>query len=235
MKLEQLRRELRKKADPKRAKLVQRYFKTGPGQYGEGDVFLGLIMADTRSAAKKFKDLPLVDIKKLLRSKIHEERQVALLILVHIFQTHEERRGEIYDLYLSHTKYVNNWDLVDISAHKIVGPWLEGKSRAVLTKLAKSKSLWERRIAVLSTFHFIAKGESKDALKISKLLLKDKHDLIHKAVGWMLREVGKRCSVKEEEDFLKKHYRMMPRTMLRYAIERFPEKKRQGYLLGKVS
>lgn len=235
MQLEQLRRELKKKADPKRAKLLQGFFKTGPGEYGEGDVFLGITVPESRKTAKKFKDLPLADVKKLLKSKYHEERLVALLILVHVFQSEEKKREAIYAFYLKNTKYINNWDLVDLSAHKIVGPWLEDKPRAILTELAKSKNLWERRIAILSTFHFINKGDCKDALRIAKMLLHDKHDLIHKAVGWMLREVGKRCSMKEEEDFLRKHYREMPRTMLRYAIERFPEKKRQGYLKGTIS
>lgn len=234
MTLTQFRKELKKKANPKKAKFLQGFFKTGPGEYAEGDVLLGITVPESRKLAKQFKDLPLRDVKKMLESKFHEERLIALLLLVHRFQKEEDRRKEIYDFYLKHTKYINNWDLVDLSAHKIVGPWLEDKPRAILTKLAKSKSLWERRIAMLSTFHFIMQGDNKDALHIAKILLKDEHDLIHKAVGWMLREVGKR-SMKDEEDFLKKHYKVMPRTMLRYAIEKFPEKKRQAYLKGTIS
>ena len=233
-KIDEVRKELKSKASPETAKNLQRFFKTGPGEYGEGDIFLGLKVGGSREIAKKYQDLSLKETEKLLHSKIHEERLVALLILIHKFQTDkEDLKEKIFKLYLKNTKYINNWDLVDLSAHKIIGEYLRDKSKKILYKLAKSENLWERRIAVLSTFHFIANNEFKESLKISKLLLKDKHDLIHKAVGWMLREIGKRSLVTEEK-FLKTHYKKMPRTMLRYAIERFPEKKRQAYLKGKI-
>ena len=172
--------------------------------------------------------------EKLLHSKFHEERLIALFVLIHKFERGEESlRKKIFNLYLKNTKYINNWDLIDLSAPKIVGAYLFDKPRDVLYKLAKSKSLWEKRISILSTFYFIRENDFKDTIKVSKILLNDEHDLIHKAVGWMLREVGKRC-LETEEKFLKKHYQKMPRTMLRYAIERFPETKRQAYLRGKV-
>ncbi len=233
-KIDEVRKELKSKASPETAKNLQRFFKTGPGEYGEGDIFLGLKVGGSREIAKKYQDLSLKETEKLLHSKIHEERLVALLILIHKFQTDkEDLKEKIFKLYLKNTKYINNWDLIDLSAHKIIGEYLRNKSKKILYKLAKSENLWERRIAVLSTFHFIGNNEFKESLKISKLLLKDQHDLIHKAVGWMLREIGKR-SLAAEEKFLKIHYKKMPRTMLRYAIERFPEKKRQAYLKGKI-
>lgn len=229
--LANLQRSLKAKTNPKKAKLSQRYFKTGKGEYGEGDVFLGLSSVIMRPIAKKYKDLKLGDIQKLLKSKIHEERQITLLILVSQYQNGSRaEKKQIFDFYLKNTKYINNWDLVDLSAPKIIGDYLLDKNRQILYKLAKSKNLWERRIAVLATFAFIRENEFKEALKISEMLLNDKHDLIHKAVGWMLREVGKK-SQKTLEKFLKTHYRKMPRTMLRYAIERLPETKRR-YFLG---
>ena len=232
--LKGLKKELKNKANPKQAKNLQRFFKTGPGEYGEGDIFLGLKVGGSREIAKKYQDLSLKETEKLLHSKIHEERLVALLILIHKFQTDkEDLKEKIFKLYLKNTKYINNWDLVDLSAHKIIGEYIRNKSKKILYKLVKSENLWERRIAVLTTFHFIGNNEFKESLKISKLLLKDKHDLIHKAVGWMLREIGKRSLVTEEK-FLKIHYKKMPRTMLRYAIERFPEKRRKAYLKGKI-
>ena len=165
---------------------------------------------------------------------MHEERLVALFILIHKFQAGDDKQKEkIFKLYLKNTKYINNWDLIDLSANKIAGEYLINKPKKILYKLAKSKSLWERRIAIMSTFQFIKNNQFEETLKISNLLLKDEHDLIHKAVGWMLREVGKR-SLAIEESFLRKLYKRMPRTMLRYAIERFPEKKRQAYLKGKI-
>ena len=187
-----------------------------------------------RKLVKEYPDLSLKDVKTLLRSKYHEERLLALLILVSKFKKGDvSTRKEIYDLYLKNTSSVNNWDLVDLSAHYIVGPFLTNKSRAPLYRLAKSKSLWQRRIAIMSTFHFIKKGEFSETLKIAEMLLADREDLIHKAVGWMLREIGKR-RLQNEETFLKKHYQKMPRTMLRYAIEKFPEPKRKRYLKGTV-
>lgn len=229
-----LKKELKSKADPKRAEVSKWFFKTGPGEYGEGDIFLGVTVPETRKTAQKFKDIKFSEIKKLLISGIHEERLVALLILVNNFKKGSDgEREKIFKFYLANTKKVNNWDLVDLSAHKIVGAYLLDKSRSILYKLARSRNLWEKRISIISTFAFIGRDDFKDTLKISEILLNDKHDLIHKAVGWALREVGKK-DLKSEENFLKKHYKKMPRTMLRYAIEKFPEKKRKDYLKGRI-
>lgn len=198
-------------------------------------MFLGVTVPQIRSVAKKFQDLELSDLQKLLDSEIHEERLLSLIILVSKYRRADSvEKKAIYDFYLANTARVNNWDLVDLSAGYIVGGYLEGKNKGVLAKLAKSKNIWERRIAMISTFRYIVKGESEEALKIAKILIADKHDLIQKAVGWMLREVGKKCSQETEEVFLKKHYRQMPRTMLRYAIERFDEKLRKRYLNNMV-
>ena len=228
--LKQLRMELKKIADSKKAQVLQRFFKTGKGEYGEGDAFLGVTVPETRKIAQRFSDLTLADIAKLIRSGIHEERLLALLILVHKFEEGDDScRNKIFNFYLKNTKYINNWDLVDLTAPKIVGAYLVNRPRGILYKLAGSKSLWERRIAILATCAFIKVGEFKDALAISRVLLNDPHDLIHKAVGWMLREVGKRSQTAEKQ-FLKKYYKTMPRTMLRYAIERFPERLRKAYL-----
>lgn len=222
-----LKKELKSKADLKRAKISQRFFKTGKGEYAEGDIFLGVIVPEIREIAKKYKDIKLADIESLLHSKIHEERLTALLILVDKYKTTPE---VVYNLYLENTKYVNNWDLVDLSADKIAGEYLFDKPRTILDELAKSKNLWERRIAIMATFNFIKKNEFSETLKLAEILLRDQDDLVHKAVGWMLREIGKR-DLKTEEDFLKKHAAKMPRTMLRYAIEKFPVGKRKQYLL----
>lgn len=259
-----LRKELKAIADPRRAEISLRFFKTGKGEYGEGDVFLGITVPQSRKIAIKFKNLSFPEISKLLHSKIHEERLIALLILVSKFdQTNileNVRMNEkIFNFYLQNTKSINNWDLVDLSADKIVGGFLfargpvglhprptssvallpSGARRgspapatpalSLLVKLAKSKNLWERRIAMIATHAFIKNGRFDTALKIAEILLNDDHDLIQKAVGWMLREVGKR-DFKTEVGFLNKHYRKMPRTMLRYAIEKFPEKLRKEYL-----
>jgi 3-methyladenine DNA glycosylase AlkD len=226
-----LKKELKTKASFKKAKILQRFFKTGPGEYGEGDVFLGVVVPEIRKLVKKYSNPETKEIIKLLHSKIHEERLTALLIMVDKFQT-EKNKENIYNLYLKNTKYINNWDLVDLSAHKIIGEYLLNKSKLILYKLARSRNLWERRISIISTFSFIKDNKFTETLKISRILLNDKHDLIHKAVGWMLREVGKR-DLKIEEEFLKKYYKKMPRTMFRYAIEKFPEKKRKQYLLKK--
>ncbi len=229
-----IQKRLKKIGNPEQAAISQRFFKTGPGEYGEGDIFIGIKVPVLRKLVKEYPDLALKDVKTLLRSKYHEERLLALLILVSKFKKGDVgTRQEIYDLYLKNTSSVNNWDLVDLSAHYIVGPFLTNKSRAPLYRLAKSKNLWERRIAIMSTFHFIKKGEFSETLKIAEMLLADREDLIHKAVGWMLREIGKR-RLQSEETFLKKHYQKMPRTMLRYAIEKFPEPKRKRYLKGTV-
>ena len=227
--LSRFKKELKIKANSKKAKILQRFFKTGPGEYGEGDIFLGIVSSDIKEIAKKYNKLNTKEILKLLHSKIHEERVAALRIMIDKFQKGEQKK--IYNLYLENTKYINNWDLVDLSAHKIIGEYLLNKPKSILYKLAKSKNIWEKRISVISTFTFIRNNEFSETLKIAELLLKDKHDLIHKAVGWMLREVGKR-DLNIEEEFLKKYYKKMPRTMLRYAIERFPEKKRKYYLFN---
>ena len=224
--------EIRKFASPQRRKTNAWFFKTGKGEYGAGDVFIGVSVPDLRRVAKMFSDLTLSEIKKLLQSKIHEERLFALIILTEQFpRSDEKKKKEIYKFYLASTKWVNNWDLVDTSAYKIVGEYLMDKNRAVLVKLANSKNIWERRIAIVSTFQFIRRGQFDDTLNIATILLTDTHDLIHKAVGWMLREVGKKDTV-VLEDFLIKHYKTMPRTMLRYAIERLSATKGQAYLRG---
>jgi len=273
---------LRHQLDPDRAAILQRFFKTGPGEYTEGDKFLGLTVPQLRALAKRYRGLPLRDTSRLLRSPIHEERLLALLLLVQAYRDEDrvvaaflrnaehsskpkdtalhrsaatmarKRQRQIYDLYLRSTKFINNWDLVDCSAEHIVGAFLcshaalpacgrdtaksrqRGDRAPRLQRLARSESLWERRIAVLATFHFIKHGEFAPTLRIARLLLRDEHDLIHKAVGWMLREVGKR-DVAVEEAFLRRHYRQMPRTMLRYAIERLPERRRRCYLKGTIN
>ena len=234
MSVDDIRRRLEKLADKEKAQVLQRFFKTGPGEYGEGDVFLGIKVPELRRLAKEYKGIPLKEAKQLLRSPIHEQRLLALLILIRSFSKGDEgTKKRIYDLYLKNTQYINNWDLVDVSAEHVVGAYLMERSKTPLYGLAKSDSLWERRISILSTFHYIRRGQFSQSLKISKMLLSDKEDLIHKAVGWMLREVGKR-HLPTEEKFLRAHYKRMPRTMLRYAIERFPERKRQRYLKGRI-
>lgn len=221
-------------ADPEIASHSQRFFKTAPGEYGFGDKFLGIRVPVIRQAVKKFEITPLPVTTKLLKSEYHEIRLFALLLLVSHFSNADENGQEkIYNQYLKNTRYINNWDLVDSTAHKIVGAYLENKDRAVLSTLSKSTSLWQRRIAIISTFHFIRKSQFDDTLNISQQLLDDQEDLIHKAVGWMLREVGKRDKA-VETSFLQKHYQTMPRTMLRYAIEKFSQEERQKYLSGKV-
>ncbi len=231
-----IRNELKENSNIEKSEIYRRFFKTGKGEYGEGDVFLGLSVPQTRNIAKKYKDISLPDIRILLGSKIHEERLAALEILSMKYEsknTSEKQKEEIFNFYLSHTKWINNWDLVDLSAEYIIGDFLYDKDKSILYRLAKSENLWERRIAIISTFHFIKRGKFEETLKIAELLMKDQHDLIQKAVGWMLREIGKK-NKKVEEQFLKEHYKNMPRTMLRYAIEKFPEKERKMYLTGKV-
>jgi len=227
-------KELKNLGDPKRVKDYAWFFKTGPGEYGEGDKFLGIRVPILKKVARQFKDLSFSDIRKILKSDIHEHRFVALKILVIRYKDADDiQKKKIVDFYLSNTKCINNWDLVDTSASYILGDYLLSKDKSILYKLAKSKSIWERRVAIISTASFIKQQSYKDTLKIAEILLQDEHDLIHKAVGWMLREVGNR-SLKTEIKFLNKYYRIMPRTMLRYAIERFPEKLRLAYLKGKV-
>lgn len=222
--------ELEKLSNPEDALFLQHYFKTGPGGYGEGDIFRGIRVPVTRKVAKKHADLAIA--KKLIKSSFHEDRLLSLLMLVRLFNRGDDKqRRDIYNYYLKNTRHINNWDLVDSSAEFIVGPYLEDKSRQPLYDLAVSSDLWERRIAIISTFHFIRNKDFEDTFKIADILLEDRHDLIHKAVGWMLREAGKR-DLAAEEAFLQPRYRRMPRTMLRYAIEKFPEEKRLGYLRG---
>jgi len=231
-----LREDLRQAANPQKAKILQRFFKTGPGEYAEGDIFLGVAVPQTRAIIKKYwREISIKETEILLHDKIHEERLAALLILVEKFEKGDEpSRKEIFNLYLANAKFVNNWDLVDLSAPKIVGAYLEDKDKNILLDLAESKNLWERRIAMLATFRFIKNGDAAMALKIAEILINEKEDLIHKAVGWMLREIGKNCGQKIEEDFLRRHYRIMSRTTLRYAIERFDEDTRQTYLTGRI-
>jgi 3-methyladenine DNA glycosylase AlkD len=230
MTAQKIQKYLRRFASKEKAKLLQGFFKTGPGQYGEGDKFLGVMVPNIRRTVQEFAEAPLPEVLKLLRSSFHEERLLALLLLVHKFEKDDDvTRKRIYTLYLKNTRYINNWDLVDLSAPKIVGPWLDRSSRSPLYRFARSKNLWERRIAILATFPYIRKGDFIDALALSETLLADDHDLMHKAVGWMLREVGKK-DVAVLDGFLRKHHGRMPRTALRYAIERFPEAKRKKYL-----
>lgn len=230
--LKQLQKTLRKSADPASAS-NPRFFKTGPGDYAEHDQFMGVTVPVLRKLAKTFEDLSLPDIKKLLQSRFNEERQLALFMLVDRYkQGDSTEKTRIYDFYLKHLAYVNNWNLVDTSAHLIMGAELFNKSnkdKTILKSLALSDNLWERRVSIISTWTFIQNNDFQWTLKITKQLLKDNHDLIHKAVGWMLREVGKK-DVQVLIEFLDQHALKMPRTMLRYAIERFPANERKIYL-----
>ena len=227
-----VRRALRQFASPERAIGVARFFKTGKGEYGEGDVFIGCSVPEQRIVARQFRALSIAAADELLTSKIHEERATALLILVARFNASPDEavRKRIHRLYLKRLPYINNWDLVDSSAEYLVGGWLADKDRGVLDRFARSKHLWTRRVAMLATFHFIKAGSADDALRIAALLLDDRHDLIHKAVGWMLREVGKRVSLTPLRAFLKRHAATMPRTALRYAIERLPAAERAKWM-----
>jgi 3-methyladenine DNA glycosylase AlkD len=234
MTIQKIKKRLEQIANKEKAEFLQQFFKTGPGEYGEGDVFIGVKVPDLRKVAKDFRDMAIKDVIVLLESAVHEERLLALLILVSKYaKGNETAKKEIYKLYLNKTKFINNWDLVDVTAHHIVGDYLMNKNKDPLFSLARSEDLWERRIAIMATFYFIRNERYEETLKIAKTLLDDKEDLIHKAVGWMLREVGKK-DMATEETFLKQHYKEMPRTMLRYAIEKFPEPKRQKYLKGRV-
>jgi len=230
MSLTELKKEIKKAAKPADAVILQRFFKTGKGEYGEGDKFVGIKVPVLRAIAKNFYSLELDDIKDLITSPVHEERMISLFILIQKFAKADDKLKEkIFKLYLKNTRTINNWDLVDLSAPQIVGGYLMDKERTILYELAVSKSLWEKRISMLATFTFIKKGSFNDTIEIAKILLSDKHDLIQKAVGWMLREVGKR-DMETEEEFLKEYYKVMPRTMLRYAVEKFPEDKRKFYM-----
>jgi len=226
--LSELRKELKENADPEQAKNLQRFFKTGKGEYGEGDIFLGIKVPVQRKICKDFTEIDLDEIQELLNSDIHEERMCALFILVSKYKKAENKK-QIFEFYMKNYNNINNWDLVDLSAPNIPGNYLLDKPKNILYEFANSDNLWKKRIAILSTFAFIKEKKFDDSLKIAELLLNDKHDLIHKAVGWMLREIGKRDK-QVEEIFLNKHVSKMPRTMLRYAIEKFPESERKAYL-----
>ena len=232
--IKQIMNKLRELSDNDIATHSQRFFKTGKGEYGEGDRFLGIRVPTIRKCVKEYREISLEDTLKILKSPFHEARLLALLILVAKYSAAKmgSEKDAIHRLYRSHTKFINNWDLVDCSAEHIVGAHLYSKDRKPVYQLVGSKSLWDRRIGIMSTFYFVKREDFSDTLAIAELLLHDKEDLIHKAVGWMLREVGKR-SMNAEERFLAKHYKEMPRTMLRYAIEKLPESERLAYLHGK--
>jgi 3-methyladenine DNA glycosylase AlkD len=230
----EIRRRLMAHADPGSVPILQSLFKTGAGQYGEGDVFVGVRVAAMRDVCRDCRGVGLGAIRTLVRSRVHEERLLALMLLVDAFKHGDQSsRRDVYDFYFSHTAFINNWDLVDSSAAPIVGAWLSERSRSPLRRLAKSQSVWERRIAIVATHYFIRRGDVEDTFRIADLLLDDTHDLIHKAVGWMLREAGNHDGAAERR-FLKTRYHRMPRTMLRYAIEKFPTAERKKYLQGSV-
>ena len=225
--------ELLSVANPEKARFLQRFFKTGPGQYAEGDIFLGLVVPLTRSIAKTCKQTPLPELQKLMESEYHEARLCALLIVTEQFKkASEAERKTLYDFYLKNARRINNWDLVDVTCPHVVGAYLLDKDRSVLYDLAASDNLWEQRIAMVSTVAFIRNREFTDTLALAERLMTHKHDLMHKAVGWMLREVGK----KDREtltDFLERTATRLPRTSLRYAIEHYPEEQRQYFLKKK--
>lgn len=230
----QLYQALMQNASLQKAKKLSRFFKTGKGEYGEGDYFMGITVPEIRQTIKKFYSLNNNEIEDILQSKWHDMRLAALLIMVYKFEHGNDlEQKNIFNLYLANTNRINNWDLVDLSCHEIIGAYLRDKNKAILYKLAKSTLLWERRIAMVSCYAFIRKGENKTVFDIAKLLLKDKEDLIHKAIGWMLRETGKYCSEKELLQFIELNYSHLPRTALRYAIEKFSKEKRKQILLGK--
>lgn len=231
--LSKLIKELEANQDKHQAEILQGFFKTDKGEYGEGDIFLGIKVPIQRIISKKY-DLGLEDIQKLLDSKIHEHRMCALFILINKYKKNQELKEEIFNFYLNNSKKINNWDLVDCSAPNIVGDFLLDRGdKRILYLLAKSKNIWEKRIAIISTYTFIKHDKLGDTFEIAEILLKDEHDLIHKAAGWMLREAGKKDE-KALENFLKKHHEQMPRTMLRYAIEKFSDEKRNAYLWGEI-
>ena len=226
-----VRRALRAQSDPIRIAGAVRFFKCGPGEYGKGDAFIGVTVPAQRAVARQFRNLPLKESEKLLMSRIHEERLTALFILVDQFTRGDEQtRGRIFRLYMRRLTFINNWDLVDTSAAPIVGGWLEDKPRRMLDRLARSKHLWSRRVAMIATFHYTHRGDHRDAIRIATILVSDTHDLIHKAVGWMLREVEKRATPAALTTFLNRHAATMPRTMLRYAIERLPAAEQKRWM-----
>lgn len=230
----QMRAELRALGSDEIAAHSARFFKAGKGEYGDGDRFLGIRVPDLRRQVRRFRDAPERAVLAMLRSEYHEERLFAVLLLVEQYKRgNAATRARIYDQYLANRRYVNNWDIVDSSAHLIVGPQLQEGDRNVLFELAASDVLWDRRIAMMATMHYIRRHDFSDALRLAEMLLEDDQDLVHKAVGWMLREIGNRDRAAEEA-FLETHYKRMPRTMLRYAIEKFPEQRRRAYLHGTV-
>ncbi|WP_281560196.1 DNA alkylation repair protein [Thalassomonas sp. RHCl1] len=234
MSYQSISEHLTKLANPDIAAHSQRFFKTAKGEYGYGDKFLGIRVPVLRQQVKHFKKVPLKTAEQVLSSPYHEIRLFALLLLVYRFKrANEAEREAIYQLYLSNTQHINNWDLVDTSAHVIVGGYLLNRDKTPLTQLAHSQVLWERRIAIIATLHFIKYQQYQPTLAIAEILLSDDHDLIHKAVGWMLRELGKR-DLPLEQKFLQQHYQKMSRTMLRYSIEKFPKEQRDKYLHGLV-
>ena len=223
--------KLRKLAKPEKIPIYSNFFKTGKGEYGEGDEFIGVAVPDSRKVAKANVDVSYEDLVYIIKSRIHEDRLCALITLVYKFEKAktEQEKKRVVDFYIKYHLYGNNWDLVDTVSDKILGPWLINRDKSVLYEYAHSSNLWERRIAIITTFHFIRQRKFEDTIKISEMLLNDKHDLMHKAVGWMLREMGKR-EQQELINFLNKHYKNMPRTMIRYSIERLPEQLRKAYL-----
>lgn len=229
MSLKELKKDLRFFSDAEKALLYKRFFKTDKGQYGEGDKFIGVTVPNIRKVAKKYKNLGLDEISKLVKSEFHEERMTALIIMTLRYPDDKET---FYNLYIENINYINNWDLVDVTCPRIIGDYLYGKPRNILFDFANSENLWKKRMSIISTLYFIKKNDFSDTLKIAEILINDKHDLIQKAVGWMLREVGNK-NIEVEEEFLKTHCKTMPRTALRYAIEKFPEEKRLWYLKAK--
>lgn len=229
-----VRKSLHALGDEKIAKHSARFFKTGKGEYGEGDRFIGVRVPEIRKQVRVFRDARISVAVSLLKSRWHEERLFAVLLLVDQYgRGTQNDKQAVFDAYLAHREYVNNWDIVDSSAHLIVGPYIESGARELLYELAAADTIWDRRIAMMATYHYIRQGDFADALKVARVLLCDRHDLIHKVVGWMLREIGKR-DYDAEEEFLQRYYKKMPRTMLRYAIEKFPETRRKAYLHGSV-
>lgn len=229
-----IKKELKQLGNKEHATRLQKYFKTGRGEYGEGDRFIGIRVPALRKIVKKYREISIGEASEFIKSPFHEERLFSLLVLVDLFKkANDKDKKKIYTLYLSNTKFINNWDLVDASAGHIIGAYLLTRDKKPIYLLARSKNIWERRISIMSTSHFIEYNKFVDTLNIAEILFGDEEDLIHKAVGWMLREIGKR-DFELEERFLGKYYKGMPRTMLRYAIEKFPEEKRQGYLKGEL-
>jgi len=228
---DQIKKDLRNISDPKKVEVLSHYFKTGEGEYGHGDKFLGIKLPDQRIVAKKyFKEASLKDVEELLKDPTHEFRLTGVIILTMKYpKATPEEKKEIYDFYLEHLEFINNWDLVDASAERIVGEYLLDKDRSIIYKLAKSDHLWTQRVSLLTTFQFIKHHEFEDALKLCEYFIKSDRDLIHKASGWMLKEIGKRDE-KVLIDFLDKHYKQMPRTMLRYCIEKLSDPQKKHYL-----